>query len=131
VAKIGISGEYANFLNTIDWTHWCTFTTRYDLSMKSARRMSEVIFNKFSKQDIFNQGDQKMFWAAEPFDVKNGYHIHALIQTELSPEDIYKWTNKRFGRTLILPYEKEKGAHSYCSKYILKKLSDYDLYFKK
>jgi len=131
VAKIGISGEYANFLNTIDWTHWCTFTTRYDLSMKSARRMSEVIFNKFSKQDIFNQGDQKMFWAAEPFDVKNGYHIHALIQTQLSPEDIYKWTNKRFGRTLILPYEKEKGAHSYCSKYILKKLSDYDIYFKK
>jgi hypothetical protein len=93
--------------------------------------MSEVIFNKFSKTHIFNQGNQTMFWACEPFDVKDGYHIHALIQTELTPQEIYSWTNKRFGRSLILPYEKEKGAHSYCSKYILKNLSDYDLYFKK
>lgn len=130
MAKVSVTPEYSNYLDSIEWTHWCTFTTRYDLSMKSARRMSETIFNHLgNKNDLFARID-KMFWVAEPFDVKDGFHIHALVQTNLDSKEIYEWTKKRYGRSLVLPYEKEKGAHSYVAKYITKSLSDYDILFR-
>jgi hypothetical protein len=71
-----------------------------------------------------------MFWAAEPFDVRDGNHIHALIHTDSSKETLRKWMKERYGRTQVLDYDPTKGAHSYCAKYITKDLSDYDIIFK-
>ncbi len=123
--------HWANFLDEYDWTHWCTFTTKWELTIPAARRMADKIGNEFcgKKLGIFQVEKPLFFWAAEPFDTRNGYHIHALIRTGAEKEDIYQWTNKRYGRSLVLNYEKGKGASGYCAKYITKKLSDYDIKF--
>jgi hypothetical protein len=118
----------AEYLDAVDWSHWCTFTTKWELTLPSARRMALKIKEKFCSplSDMFQIDNPAMFWAAEPFDIKNGYHIHALIRTGASKKELREWSKKKYGRSMILDYQKGKGAASYCAKYITKKLSDYD-----
>ena len=125
MAKLNVTPDYSKFLDSFEWTHWCTFTTKYELSLKSARRLAESIYDRFPDQS--QPGINQIFWAAEPFDVRAGTHIHALIHTYDSKEKLREWANKRYGRAQILDYNKQLGAHSYCAKYITKYLSDYDI----
>lgn len=119
-----------SWLKGYDWTHWVTFTTPYEMTMKSARRAMHRVHNNFD-----TQGPCTMFWAAEPFDVKDGYHTHALLKvhSQMSFKTIFDLWQKASGgkkgnysRIDIQEYKKELGAGHYVSKYITKQLSDYD-----
>lgn len=85
---------------------------------------------------------EDMFWAAEPFDTKNGNHTHALVkivphlpisnkmfceiyQVAAGNVDIRK---DDWHRVQIQKYDKRLGASHYCGKYITKTLSDYDFW---
>ena len=127
----------ANFLDGQPWNLWTTLSTEYGLSMKSARRSMERMTDKVAK-DI---GQHRVFWAAEPFDVKEGYHIHSLwsfdsINWSSDNKAMYKqfvssWrTISNIDRANVFSerYDKGKGAHHYCAKYISKNLSDYDFF---
>jgi hypothetical protein len=124
------SDVFGGFLDKTEWCYWCTFTTKWELTLPSARRMAEKIYIKFCSRvgqgDLFQCDNPAMFWAAEPFDLRNGFHIHALIRTGAEPKQIYTWAKQKYGRAQVLKYEKGKGAHTYCGKYITKRLSDYD-----
>jgi len=134
-----IQVEYAKWLDTMKWTYWTTLTTRYKLTMKSARRMMEGM-----QKELQKGGEAQIFFAIEPFDIKEGYHIHALI---LAPK-VYKYkhiiqlfqhvsgnkVNRKnndgestWNRCEVEKYYKSKGANYYCAKYITKELSDYNL----
>lgn len=67
--------HYGTWLQSFDWSHWATLTTSYELTLKSARRIATGLYKELSRA-----GDTKIFWAAEPFDLKEGYHLHALIK---------------------------------------------------
>jgi hypothetical protein len=87
-----------------------------------------------------------MFWAAEPFDARDGHHTHALLRvTKSFPvsvkllADAYQVAagnkSKRnkskaqgWHRLDIQTYNKKLGAGHYCGKYITKRLSDYDIW---
>jgi len=77
-----------------------------------------------------------MFWAAEPFDAREGYHFHGLINTygKISNQEMksYWEDDKRFGIGQFLEIRralgKENTIENYCSKYISKHLADYDIY---
>ena len=132
-----------------------TGSTRHELTMKSARRLSENWFNKISYS-----GDV-IFWVAEPFELKDGHHIHALLKTQChfsDMVDLWQWAtgNKAnavsetgkiswqkkaemsesgivsggWNAVRLENYKKEIGAGKYVMKYILKKRCDYDLLFK-
>jgi len=83
--------------------------------------------------------DTSMFWAAEPFDSREGYHFHALINTfgKITNDDMYRyWTNeKQHGHSHFVKIHralgKEEQIECYCSKYISKHLADYDIYTAK
>lgn len=124
------SDVFGGFLEQVEWNYWCTFTTKWELTLPSARRMAEKIYHKWCsvlpQGDLFQVENPAMFWACEPFDLRNGYHIHALMRTGADAKQIYTWAKKKYGRALVLKYEKGKGAHTYCGKYITKRLSDYD-----
>jgi hypothetical protein len=131
--------QFANFLDNatapggkkIEWNWWCTFTTGYELTMNSARRSMNRLFEQMVKES-----ETKMMWAAEPFDVKDGFHTHAMLSTTLTFEQIGKiWqiasAGIRYGkhnRVQLDKYDPKKGAGFYVSKYVSKKLSDWDIY---
>ena len=125
-AKIQIDA-LAGMLDTIDFTHFCTFTTRKPISLGSTRRIAE----KVAKYVDAGQ-TSTMFWAAEQFDVRDGFHFHALLRTPMNQLDIFGWYFERYGRCQLINNQdpdRRQAASYYCSKYITKKLTDYDVYF--
>lgn len=80
-----------------------------------------------------------LFWAAEPFDCKEGYHTHALMQiSENMPFKAVinayqiaagnkKVVKDKWCRVQVQAYDPQKAAAFYLSKYISKKLADYDI----
>jgi hypothetical protein len=131
-----VLGEW---LNEFDWMYWCTFTTKNTMTLQSARRMAQGMDKYLSGAYHW-----KMFWCAEPFDIKEGHHLHALIQMS----DVHafekikgtwqavsgaKWIEegKKENRCQIQMYDKKLGAGHYVSKYITKELADYDFYDKR
>jgi hypothetical protein len=80
----------------------------------------------------------QVFWAAEKFDVKDGFHLHTLwkFQNEIHNRETYcqfvnDWrtickTNS--ANVYSKTYKMEMGAHKYISKYITKQITDYDYF---
>src|SRR6267142_3663185 len=107
----------AGFLSALDFTHFCTFTSRKPISVASTRRIAEqvavfvkalpprafdirdtypwdaksshiAIFSQIPAQNLQTfEATSSMFWAAEKFDTREGYHFHALISTPLHAID--------------------------------------------
>lgn len=130
---------YANFVGSLDWSYWCTFTTPYELTLKSARRLMDRFHDRLCEKI----GRNRLFWVAEPFDCRDGYHTHGLLYVDSNaPDKQSEWEalNESFqivqgrenhgkrGRPRILRYN-GKGASKYCAKYIQKARCDYDLLF--
>jgi len=114
--------DYGKWLEQYDWDYFCTFTTPYELTLKSSRRMMDFLALKFLLGP-----ESKMFWAAEKFDVKEGYHIHALIQSMMKQHMISdRYKELYHGRPRVLKYDSNKGGNYYFSKYITKQIIDYD-----
>lgn len=136
--------ELAAWLEKTDWTFFCTFTTPYEMTLKSARRLMENYHRKLKENGIFST----MFWVAERFECKDGYHTHALMYVPCSEDFIplarttafESWQKvsvtktqestredgKVFNRADIQKIRPKKGTHYLC-KYVTKPNSDYDL----
>jgi len=125
---------FGEWLAPIPWNYWATPTTGYRLTMASARRSMHRLHDAL---DRFSPC--QMFWASEPFDTKEGFHTHALIQSDLPYKLIIDtWQKvsgnskfekgKKWNRIQLDEYKPELGAGYYCGKYISKKLSDYDFF---
>jgi len=122
---------FSDFLGKYKFETFATFTTKKTLQLTGARRMAE----NFARH-IDAGNSSTMFWAAEPFDSKIGYHFHGLINTygRISNLEMRNyWSEyKDFGYSDFLKIHRKLGAkdqiENYCSKYITKRLADYDLY---
>ena len=135
-----IQKSFGTWLQSHNWTHWATFTTPYSLTLPSARRLMNRFADMRINTDITSPNVVKgLFWAAEPFDTRQGYHTHGLIKIDESMpfkavinayqiatgnKDLKK---DRWARIQISAYDPQKAACFYVSKYISKKLADYDL----
>jgi hypothetical protein len=137
---------YVDYLSTLDWTYFITGSTRYELTLKSVRRLMDRWFN------AYRIDGSRLFWVAEKFEVKDGFHAHGLLYVPGDPEgtflftkliDHWQWAtgNKAIsceGRVInwdkagwnalnLKVYDKKRGAGGYCAKYVFKNNSDYDL----
>jgi hypothetical protein len=141
VHALQVRNAYAEWLNEFKWTYWATFTTVYKLTMPSARRAMEGMFKEISKA-----GKVTIFYVIEPFDLKEGYHLHALVALEgnLKYNHIinlwqYLSGNKKlkkgktaegksiWNRTDLQKYNPKLGARHYVGKYMTKAMCDYDI----
>lgn len=122
--------EFGGWLSGIEWSHYATFTTGYELTIPAARRAMHRLHDNLDRI-----APASMFWAAEPFDAKEGYHTHALLNinsalTFKNVVDIWQKVSKggkgKWNRVDLQKFDKEKGAGYYLSKYITKNLTDYD-----
>jgi hypothetical protein len=136
-----VNESYAEWLGSFEWDYFCTFTTPYNLTLKSARRLME----KFHT-DLKAGGSSPFFWVAEPFDVKEGYHTHALLKVPECYQFIHlvqlwqvasgcrnmKRENEKgekvkvHARVEYRKYNPKLGARHYVGKYMMKSGADYD-----
>jgi hypothetical protein len=147
MTKVNINSQntkqaWIDYLQALPWTFFITGTTRYPLSLKSNRRLQERFFEALCLRD------SKLFYVAEPFDLRDGYHSHSLfyIPANIKPwnpessflfrEIVNTWqwatgnkdlTKENWSRIRITKYDRKRGAGGYCGKYIFKENADYDL----
>jgi len=137
--------SYIKWIETIPWNYFATFTTPYEMTLKSARRL----MNKYHSAMTIEGRDDWIFWVAERFKLKDGYHLHALIKTSepwnkeslwllYQDKSVYRGQvsnrkdGKVFNRCDIQKRDVKKSAASYMFKdvrYTAKDLfkCDYDL----
>lgn len=121
--------HFANWLSSYNFKTFGTFTTSRPLSLPASRRLA-VSFARHIRAG----SDSCMFWAAEPFDTREGFHFHALIKSELSNLQLWDyWTKERnLGRSQFVDIQRKKDSENsiewYVSKYITKNLADFDIY---
>jgi len=143
VATKNIKTSYAEWLNSFEWDYFVTLTTHYELTLKSARRLAERWHEKMRKHDF----EPILFWVAERFETKDGYHIHGLLKlnrklkkhefvfiTELyqivsgacSVNDLTSTINNKekrkklsWNRIDLSRYLESKNGGAYCTKYVL------------
>jgi len=120
----------AGYLNSFDFQYFTTFTTRKPVSLPGTRRIAEQLATTIDAGITTT-----MFWAAEEFDVREGFHFHALLNLNssacITPQSIWAWYFERYGRCQIINNtdpNTRQSAGFYCAKYITKRLADYDLY---
>lgn len=121
---------FAKMIEAHDWSFWCTFTTKRELTLKAARRFAQNIALDFCQPtELFSE--TLFVWAAELFDCKDGYHIHALVKVPLTwkgMKQIQTTKRQRYGVSHFEVYDKRLGAKYYVGKYISKDLSDWDFH---
>jgi hypothetical protein len=120
--------EYGNFLGQTNWTFYCTLSTTYPLSVKSAQRCIERTHEQL--QTNYNLKTQ-IYWVAEPFDSNYGFHLHCLVKFDSNEpykhkkELIKAWEivtkgsyGKKYNWTSIAPYDSNLGGRYYVVKWI-------------
>ena len=139
----------AGFLDKISFDYFCTFTTRRPVSLYATRRIAEKVCDRVQAGST-----SSVFWCAEEFDVRDGFHFHALMKMpghlkhtqyrdtlfhgreELKSQyqsfgkvDLFNWYHSRYGRCQIIDNrepDRQLAASHYVSKYVTKKITDYD-----
>ena len=122
----------ANFLDTWKWDYFGTFTTEYELSIKSTRRLMDVYtaqLNLFNLKRGLIDEPTLVSWFAEVNPNRGGHHIHALIKSSIGVQDQFQvwqrvsgsqWPKGQSNRVKIESYMRTLGANYYVSKYITK-----------
>jgi hypothetical protein len=131
--------EYPKTLSTwleqFDWNYFVTFTTPYYLSLRSARRLMERFWSRSTK--TYPGNNQCLFWVAERFECRQGYHIHGLFLSNAPYKliiDNYQIVtgSKKEGEWSLIElrnYCPKLKGEKYCLKDLLKRHSDYDFYY--
>lgn len=142
VQNINYSDKMGDWLQEREWKRFITLTTGWELTLPSARRMNERLHERLTTE-VFNGVKPVLFWVAEKFEAKDGYHTHGLLDYDLEqiPEGVnivplldmsYQIVSgaRKQGRRFHCAFSKYDGARAagkYCSKYLLKRYADWDL----
>jgi hypothetical protein len=132
--------EWVKFIQPHNPAYFCTFTTQHTLTMNSARTAMDVYSRKL--RTLMTDSEALFFfWVAERFQVKDGYHTHAL----LSIPDTFKsgagfmslrktWhtaCGSNRARVEFSPMRNEIDGVRYCTKYVSKANADWDIHYGK
>ncbi len=117
---------FADWLKKRAWSFFCTFTTKFKMKLKSARKMMENFFNLITGRKF----KVNIFWVAERFRASENYHLHALIEfIERSAEriengfkaitSVWKIVSKcNENYCTVIRYNSSSGANIYLTKYM-------------
>jgi hypothetical protein len=135
VKQKSMAVHYGEWLNTMEWDFFCTFTTSYSLSKNAAINSMGRLKNHLSMQ---NGCEPTIFYVAEPFDSKYGYHLHALMKDNCKPglervsliKEAWQRVSKgKYGKankfTKIVPYDRNLGGNYYVAKYLHRYNAEY------
>jgi hypothetical protein len=100
--------------------------------------------------DGFRTEGSRLFWVAEKFECKDGFHAHGLLYVPNPDETLFlrlidhwqlatgnkaiaiekakiQWDKEKWNALNLKRYDKKRGAGGYCAKYVFKNDADYDL----
>jgi len=132
--------EWAKFIQPHNPAYFCTFTTRHTLTMNSARTAMDVYARKL-RTLMTDDENLFFFWVAERFQVKDGYHTHALLSVPDTfksnagfvslRETWYEACGSKNARTEFSPMRNNIDGVRYCTKYVSKANADWDIHYGK
>jgi hypothetical protein len=134
----------------MDWTFFATFTTPYEMTLPSARRLADRVHSMWGRMA---DGQCRILWVAERNELRDGHHLHALVWMpenfrhphlhaalceaysvaavggKALSNDGGKVTYERRARIDLQRYDKRRNASGYLSKYMTKgrDLLDWDI----
>jgi hypothetical protein len=98
--------------------YFVTLTTQNQLTVKATRGAMNSYIHKLTRQNDF---DLRAIWCAEPFDLKEGYHLHALMCTN-APKELMKeiWREMNSTQSIDTTEKQIAAIHSGSNeKYLL------------
>ena len=115
------------WLSAYPWEAWCTLTFRagefsHEAATRAVNRWLEWIRKEGSP-------DVAYFVAHELGNVGGRLHLHGLLgnlTAYTSRKALWDRWFKQYGRAQVLPYDPERGAAYYVSKYVTKELAHWD-----
>ena len=132
--------EFEVLLHSHHWDYFATFTSEHKLSLYSARKIMSQYY------EVLKKYHGRLFWIAEEFTSKDGFHIHALIATPKQATHIMVlgnqyfiniWNNLTSGhfggtatRCKVEKFDPIRAAGYYLTKDMLKEKVDYDFQWK-
>lgn len=117
---------FALWLEKFSWNLWGTFTFRWSASVDSAMRCFKDFWQKIHNCNGY-------FVACEWFSwMPQGVHLHALLDVEIPyVKELWRRWFDRYGRNRIeFLWNDTEGVRQYCSKYITKDLTEWDIWQK-
>lgn len=150
---IAYAEQLGTWLDTYNWEYWATFTLspRRLAGSRWAQRLQQLGYAP-SSRDLEEARShspsvpqvrralsawsrttkpERVFWGTEPGKINGRIHAHALLDFKgkwPNPTALWEEAFRTMGRSQIDRFEPEKGASHYVSKYVTKRLSDFDLW---
>lgn len=128
-----IRTAYADYLQSQNWDNFITVTFRRD--WRDTIKASEAVWGALHRCHV-----QKAFLAVERHRYPNwSCHVHGLISgyeggwypQMLLPWEIWQTLFSRFGRSQVEAVRSSEDVAIYCSKYVIKRMSNYGFYGQK
>lgn len=123
--RTGLSEAWGEHLAGMRWDVWCTLTFEEHLSERAAI----MAFNRLVRW--LRKDNPGVGWfCAHEVGKQGRLHLHALIGglgPGVSRLALWRWWYRRYGRAEFLPYDPERGAAYYISKYVSKDMSYYEI----
>lgn len=117
---------WGEWLSTWPWDWWATLTFRDEYSPNAADR-AFLRWARWLRTDSPSLG---YFVGHELGRIGGRLHLHALIgglQPQVYRTAAWKRWHDRHGRAEILPYDPDRGASHYISKYVAKDFARYGI----
>ena len=118
-----ITEAMGRFLDRFDWAHFHTLT----FAQESGEDYAVREWGRWRRLVEREAGVALSWFFGVEYGRLGRLHLHALTgNTERLPADVMRdqW---RAGHSRILPYDRDKGATHYVSKYVTKQLAAWDL----
>lgn len=136
--------SWAKFIENRNWTFFVTFTTAYDSTQRTMRRLNQRWFDALKK---YNVDSLEYFWVMEKHKHR-GYHTHGLLnfsslnsQSESKDIDIAwqtvineyvraagKLEEYGYHRNSVSVFDNKGQAAQYTMKYLGKSCTDWDYF---
>jgi hypothetical protein len=121
---------YSDYLQSYNWDYFLTATFRG--SWRDSLKASDAVW-----EALYGCNAQRAFLAVEKHRYPNwNCHVHGLVSgyspgwepPMLLPWEIWQTLFQRFGRSQVSAVRSIEDVASYCSKYVVKRMSHYGFY---
>jgi len=125
ISKITTNVQTANalgqMLDRYRWRYFFTLTTKHELTLKSARRLTEKTFGHLNARKQMQGGADKscVVWFVEAHKEKAGYHIHGLYMGEASKAEIHKAWNVSIRTIGMMGHDAQRVARYAVTQYAI------------
>jgi hypothetical protein len=136
--------SWAHFIENRNWTFFVTFTTAYDSTQKTMRRLNRRYFDALKR---YGESSLEYFWVMEKHKHR-GYHTHGLLNfydlksgsDSESLAEAWKIVMNEYircagkledyghHRNSISLFDNQGDAAKYCMKYMGKSCTDWDFF---